>query len=77
MTPSSPLARNLTTFCLGHEPKSEVATINIFCKRGKLRICAKCGSKLMNLNVDDYNFALTKMGVKLVVLARELESFSF
>ncbi len=50
--------------------------INIFHKKGKLRVCAKIGSKLMNLNID-YNFALIEMGVTLVVLASELELFSF
>jgi hypothetical protein len=30
----------------------------------------------MNLNVD-YNFALAEMGVNLVVLTNELESYSF
>ncbi len=50
--------------------------VDILCSGGKLRIHAKCGSKLVNLNVD-YNSALTKMGVKLVALASELESLSF
>ncbi len=50
--------------------------INIFRNKGKLRICAKNGYKLMNLNAI-YNFALAKMGVNLVALISELESFSF
>jgi hypothetical protein len=37
---------------------------------------SKCGSKLMNLDVN-YNFTLVEMGMNLVVLANELESPSF
>jgi hypothetical protein len=50
--------------------------VNILHNGGKLRVHAKCGSKLMNLDVD-YNFSLVKMGMNLVALANELESFSF
>jgi hypothetical protein len=50
--------------------------INIFCNKGKLIICAKNGYKLMNINAI-YNFALAKMGMDLVALINELESFSF
>jgi hypothetical protein len=49
--------------------------IDIFCSGGKLKVRAKSGSKLMNLDVN-YNFALVKMGVNLVVLANELKSFN-
>jgi hypothetical protein len=45
--------------------------IHIFYNGGKLKVHAKSGSKLVNLDVD-YNFALVKMGVNLVVLANEL-----
>jgi hypothetical protein len=46
--------------------------VDIFHNKGRLRVRAKCGFKLVNLNVD-YNFALAKMGVNLVALASELE----
>ncbi len=49
--------------------------INVF-HRGELRVHAKCGYKLLNLNVD-YNFALVEMGVNLVALVSELELTSF
>jgi hypothetical protein len=45
--------------------------VNIFHNGGKLKVCAKCGFKLVNLDVD-YNFALAKMGVNLVTLVSEL-----
>jgi hypothetical protein len=50
--------------------------IDIFCSGGKLKIRAKCGSKLMNSNAY-YNSILVKMGMILVVLTSELESLSF
>jgi hypothetical protein len=50
--------------------------IDILCNGGRLRICAKCGSKLMNLDVN-HNYALVEMGMNLVVLAIELKSPSF
>jgi len=50
--------------------------VNILCNGGKLGVHAKCGFKLVNLNVN-YNFALAKMKVNLIVLASELKSFSF
>jgi hypothetical protein len=49
--------------------------INILHNRGKLKVHANNGYKLMNLDVD-YNFALAKMG-NLVVLTSELESLNF
>jgi hypothetical protein len=54
----------------------KIYKINIFCSGRKLKLYAKCGSKLMNLNVD-YNSILAKMGVILVALTGELESPSF
>ncbi len=42
----------------------------------KLKVHAKNGFKLMNIDVD-YNFALVEMGVNLVVLTYELKSLSF
>jgi hypothetical protein len=50
--------------------------VDIFCNESKLRVCAKSGSKLMNLDAD-HNFALAKMGMNLVTIANELESLSF
>jgi hypothetical protein len=50
--------------------------IDILHNKGKLKICAKSGSKLMNLNAH-YNFALVEMGVSLVVLVNMLKSPSF
>jgi hypothetical protein len=49
--------------------------VTILCNGHKLKFCAKCGSKLMNLDVN--NFTLVEMGVNLVVLASELESPCF
>jgi hypothetical protein len=43
---------------------------------GRLKVCAKIGSKLVNLDVD-YNFALIEMGVNLVALVNELKLFNF
>ncbi len=50
--------------------------INILHSRGRLRVYAKCGFKLMNLYAK-YNYALEKMGMNLVALAIELKLFSF
>jgi hypothetical protein len=50
--------------------------IAIFRSGGKLKVCDKCGFKLVNLDVN-YNFTLVKMGMNLIVLANELESPSF
>ncbi len=44
--------------------------------QSKLKVCAKNGSKLVNLNVD-YNFTLVEMGLNLIVLASELKSLDF
>ncbi len=38
-----------------------------------MKVCAKNGSKLMNLDAD-YNFVLVEMGVNLVLLINELKS---
>jgi hypothetical protein len=53
-----------------------VYKIDILHNEGRLRICAKCGSKLVNLNAN-HNYALAKMGMNLVALAIELKLFSF
>jgi len=50
--------------------------IDILCNIGRLRVHAKCGSKLVNLDAN-YNFALARMRMNLVALASELESRSF
>ncbi len=50
--------------------------VDILCSGGKLKIHAKCGSKLMNLDAD-YNSILVKMGMILVILTSDLESPSF
>ncbi len=50
--------------------------INIIHNRGKLKVRAKIGCKLMNLNIY-YNFALAEVGVTLVVLTSDLELLSF
>jgi hypothetical protein len=50
--------------------------VNIICKGGKLKVHAKSGSKLMNLDAD-FSFMLAKMGVNLVALTSELESPNF
>jgi len=39
--------------------------IDILHNEGRLRVCAKCGSKLMNLDAN-YNYALAKMKMNLV-----------
>jgi hypothetical protein len=50
--------------------------INILHNKGRLKIHAKNGSKLVN-SYADYNFALVKMGVNLVVITSELKSPNF
>jgi len=50
--------------------------VDILHNKGKLKVCAKSGSKLLNLDIN-YNSTLAKMGVNLVVLASELKSPSF
>jgi hypothetical protein len=50
--------------------------VDILHNEGRLRVYAKCGFKLMNLDAM-YNFALVEMGVNLVALDSELKSFSF
>jgi hypothetical protein len=50
--------------------------VNILHNDSKLRVRAKCGFNLLNLDVD-YNFASVEMGVNLVALVSELKSFSF
>jgi len=54
----------------------DVYKVNILCNKGKLRVHANCGFKLVNLDVK-YNFALAKMRVNLIALASELKSFNF
>jgi hypothetical protein len=54
----------------------DVYKVAIFRSGGKLKVCAKCGFKLMNLDVD-YNLTLVKMGMNLIVLASESKSPSF
>ncbi len=50
--------------------------INIFYGGSKVKVCAKIGSKLVNLNVE-YNFVLAEIRINLVVLVKELELPSF
>jgi len=50
--------------------------VNIFRKGGKMKVHAKVGFKLVNINVE-YNFALVEVGINLVPLANEFELFSF
>jgi hypothetical protein len=50
--------------------------VDILFSKSKLRVHAKCGSKLVNLN-SDHNSTLAKMGVNFVTLANELELFNF
>jgi hypothetical protein len=50
--------------------------VDILHNGGRLKVHAKCGSKLVNLDVD-YNFALAKMGMNLVALSSELKSPNF
>jgi hypothetical protein len=50
--------------------------VDIFRNKGKLKIHAKYGFKLMNLDLY-YNSTLAKMEVNLVTLASELTFFNF
>jgi hypothetical protein len=50
--------------------------VNILCNGSKLRDYAKVGSKLVNLDAKS-NFALTEVGVNLVVLVNELMLINF
>jgi hypothetical protein len=64
-------ALNNFDVCLGNT-FFNVYEVEIFHNRSKLKISAKVGSKLLNLN-EDYNFALIEIGINLVVkLAKEL-----
>jgi len=54
----------------------DACKVDILCNGNKLKVCAKNGSKLVNLNVD-YNFTLVEMGMNLIVLASELKSLNF
>lgn len=49
----------------------DVYKIDILHIGSKLRVHAKVGSKLVNLDLE-YNFALVEVGVNLVALANEL-----
>ncbi len=49
----------------------DVYKVDILCNRSKLRVHAKVGSKLVNLNLE-YNFALAEVGVNSVVLVNKL-----
>jgi hypothetical protein len=51
----------------------DVYEVDILDNKGRLKVCAKCGFKLIHLYVD-YNFPLAKMGMNLVGLTNELES---
>ncbi len=50
--------------------------VNTLQNRSKVRICAKVGSKLMNLYAK-YNSTLVGVGINLVALINELELPSF
>jgi hypothetical protein len=50
--------------------------IDIFRNRNKVRIYAKVGFKLVNLDVN-YSFMLAKVRINLVVLTKKLESLNF
>jgi hypothetical protein len=50
--------------------------VDILCSKSKLKVHAKCGFKLVNLN-SDYNSTLAKMGVNFITLVNELELFNF
>ncbi len=50
--------------------------IDILCNKSKVKVRTKVGPKLVNLD-GDYNSMLVKIGNNLVVLVKELESFSF
>jgi hypothetical protein len=54
----------------------DVYEIDIFHNGSNVRVHANIGFKLMNFNVE-YKYALTKVVVNLVVLAKELKSPSF
>jgi len=50
--------------------------VNIFYNESKLKVHAKVGFKLVNLNAD-YNFVLAKVTVNLVALASKLKLLNF
>jgi len=50
----------------------DVYKVNIFHKGSKIKVHAKVGFKLMNLNVK-YNYALVEVRINLVALANEFE----
>ncbi len=50
--------------------------VDILHSGSKLKVRAKIGFKLMNLNVK-YNYVLVEVGINLVALASELKLFSF
>ncbi len=50
--------------------------VNILHNKSKVRICAKVGSKLMNLDAKN-NFTLVGVGISLVALVNELKLPSF
>jgi hypothetical protein len=54
----------------------DVDEIDIFHNVSNMRVHANIGFKLMNLNVE-YKYALMKVIVNLIVLAKELKSLSF
>jgi len=54
----------------------DVYEVDIFHNRSKVKVHAKIGFKLKNLDVE-YNYALVKVAVNLVTLAKELKSPSF
>jgi len=47
--------------------------INIFHNKSKLKIRAKIGFTLVNLNID-YNYALAEVGITLVVLVSKFKT---
>jgi hypothetical protein len=50
--------------------------VNILHSKNKLKVHAKVGFKLMNLNAK-YNYVLVEVGIILVALASELKLFIF
>jgi hypothetical protein len=54
----------------------DVYEVDIFHNRSKVRIHAKIGFKLKNLDVE-YNYALVKVALNLVTFAKELKLSSF
>jgi len=54
----------------------DVSEVNILHNKSKVRVHAKIGFKLKNLNVE-YNYALVKVAVNLVALGKELKLPSF